>query len=365
MAAATAKTRKDIFFLQLVGPRARLSESGFSVLMTIRHLLEREGGGTVSYADMYRQALTDTPQHLLYFSRDFNDSGRDFENSKAAFIMRALVCAWWFQNPADSYDAVFGMLTEPWIDKEEHYAVKFIIDVIHALRAGLSKDETYNSLDDVFKDCIGKPHWMNGQSVLGQLFRAWDAFYRAPDFGTAINNAMQLPGDPRVNAAIAGSMAEAMYGSLYFIRKKKYIDGDNPGVLIQLPQPIETHFAAEFVAVMRSYVMSQVFFPKNNSMTNIEWHQFENIDNPYYGRILSDDEFNGILRGKASDTEEDYGLYLDNGSFYVCRNWEIYCRFRVYPAQDGGYVIGSLQRALEFRPEEAENALAAALGSIL
>lgn len=363
LAASTAKLRRDIFFLQLVGPKAKISECGFSILATVKYLVAKEAGSDISFADSVRDTLDSTPRYIVYFSREFNESGLDFESSRIAMLMRAAVCAWWYDSPQESLDATFSMFTEPWVDKEERYAAKFLIDIIHMLRTGYTKDNTYNRLDDVFKDCISQPHWMKGRGLLSMLFRAWDTFYQSHDFGTAINNAMRLPGDPRMNAALTGLLAEAMYGSLYYLRKNKYIENDVPGVLITIPQNIEEHFASELVAIMRRYVMSQPFFPKNNSMTNIDWHQYEGIENPFADMVISPELHRDIMRGAFAKRDNEYGIYLDNGSFYVCRDWKIYCRFRFYYRQDKTFYIGGLQRAQEFTPDEAIAAVRSILDS--
>lgn len=357
LAAATAKTRRDIFFLQLIGPKARLSESGFTILAAIKYNLVKEQGDTPVFSDIYEKMLASIPKFLTYFSRDFNEGGQDFVSSPATLMMRTVVCAWWYSDPAEAYDVVFEMLQEPWADKEERYAVKFLIDIIHLLRSGFSKDATYDLLDNMFKDCITKPRWMQGDGLLSRLFRAWDAFYQSHDFGSAVNNAMQLPGDPRFNAALCGSMAEAMYGSLYYLRKKKYIGDDEPGVIITIPQAINEYFAPEMLAMMQKYVIYHRFFPKNNSRTNVEWHQYEGIENIYYGRQLNPEQYDKILRGEvAEDNSEGYGIYLDNGSFYICRDWEIYCRFRILLQQEEVYQVSGLQRASEISYPDAVNA---------
>lgn len=365
MAAATAKTRRDIFFLQLVGPKSRLSESGFSVFATIKYLMEHESGGTTAYPDIYRAMLESAPGHIIYFSKAFNEGGQNFMESRAALLMRAAVCAWWYDDPSESFDAVFQIFEEPWADKEEKYAVKFLIDIIHLLRNGFTKDATFDRLDEVFKDCIASPRWMHGTGLLSQVFRAWDAFYQAHDFGTAINNGMQLPGDPRLNAALCGTIAEAMYGSLYFLRKKKYIGTDEPGVFITLPVQVEEFFSAEMLAIMQKYIVTNKFFPKNNSMTNIEWHQYEGIDNPFYGRRMTLGQYERLMRGEIPDAQSSgYGVYLDNGSFYICRNWEIYCRFRIYFQSDGSFQIGGVQRAMEFDIDVALDAFTTVMSDI-
>ena len=48
------------------------------------------------------------------------------------------------------------------------------------------------------------------------------AFYDSFDYGSALHNAMKLPGDRHLNAIIVGALADAMYGCDMYLVKKKY-----------------------------------------------------------------------------------------------------------------------------------------------
>ena len=58
---------------------------------------------------------------------------------------------------------------------------------------------------------------------LGAVVRAWDAFYRSNDFKSTIHRAVKSPLNPHLTAAIAGELAEAMYGRDDEIRLPLYL----------------------------------------------------------------------------------------------------------------------------------------------
>ena len=71
----------------------------------------------------------------------------------------------------------------------------FLSQIVTLLRQGETKDEMYKELGLVFNGCRKEWNWQEENGILSYLLRAWDAFYRAFDFTSAIHNAMKMNGD--------------------------------------------------------------------------------------------------------------------------------------------------------------------------
>lgn len=63
-------------------------------------------------------------------------------------VVRTIPCAWYQNGDITNCSLIF----EHNIDKEERYAMQFLRKIIYLLRNGLTKDEVYTELGDIFSD---------------------------------------------------------------------------------------------------------------------------------------------------------------------------------------------------------------------
>ena len=180
--------------------------------------------------------------------------------SPVATVMRAIAIGWLFGTEAETASAFQenGFAS----DKEDWYAGAFMWKLIFALRHGASKEEAL-MVENVssFKGFVEDVSWKERSSILGVLIRAWDAFYSAYDFGSALHRAMELPGDRHLNGILVGALADAMYGCDRYMVKAKYGKGCSLTGLVNVP--------SRFQALYRA---GRTFFAKNCAMTNVERH---------------------------------------------------------------------------------------------
>jgi hypothetical protein len=234
------------------------------------------------------------------------------------------------------------------MDKEEGYARQFTAKMIHLLRNGATKDETYKELGDVFKGCRHDWPWQTEEGgALNYLFRAWDAFYNAFDFGSAIHNAVKMVGNIHLNCALTGAIAEAMYGCTYYLKKEKYCEDHNISEFISIPEAIKKRFKPQFEAIRKQRRWMRAFFQKNDAATNVERHVFIPTENPFPNKVISPELRRRILKAYQPDWEARYGFYLDNGWIYLYRSHILIGRYQLKSVGDGNYRIANVQRVMQ------------------
>lgn len=174
-----------------------------------------------------------------------------------------------------------GLFFEENIDKPEGYARLFVRKLITRLHSGATKDEVYEELGDVFKDIRHEWQWKENQSVLGLLMRAWDCFYNSFDFGSAIHNAVRYPNsNTRQLASLTGLIAEAMYGCRSYFVKEKY-NPKHVETYLCPPEVIVERYKEDIEYGRQQMRWNNVFWPKNNSRTNVGWHSYTPIKSRY------------------------------------------------------------------------------------
>lgn len=267
--------------------------------------------------------------------------------SPEATMLRAIAIGWLYDTEAETASAYqeYGFT----YDKEDWYAGAFMWKLIFALRHGASKEEAL-MVENVssFKGFVEDVSWKERSSILGVQIRAWDAFYSAYDFGSALHRAMELPGDRHLNGILVGALVDAMYGCDRYMVKAKYGKGSSLAGLVKV--------SSRFQALYRA---GRTFFAKNCAMTNVERHVWKGVANPYMDKIISRELRRRILKAFQPTFDDRYGFYLDDGYIYVYRSCRVLNRFKLSSMSDGtfrivelqaseeaGYQLGAIQEAL-------------------
>lgn len=98
---------------------------------------------------------------------------------------------------------------------------------------------------------------------------------------------MRMQGNKRLLGTLTGAIAEAMYGCrTYFIKKKFAKDGDNIKD-IRLPEKIVARYQDSIEKIHKQKEGVRVFWAKNDARTNVEYHHFTHIPNPFKDKIIS------------------------------------------------------------------------------
>lgn len=352
LAASTYQTDKKMFFSHLVGEHVPLTECGYTVLCT----------ADILYNDLFieRKKFGDA---LKTKFRILNDSTiqmidnpiywdvPNFDPKHFSFLplllIENVVCAWF----GETYDDCLNLPQYYFghdIEKEEGYARLFTSKMVYLLRNGATKDETYKELGGVFSGCRHDWEWRTKEGgALSYLLRAWDAFYNAFDFGSAIHNAVKMVGNIHLNCALTGAIAEAMYGCTYYLKKEKYCEDHNISEFISIPEAIKKRFKPQFEAIRKQRRWMKVLFPKNDAATNVERHYFKPIESLYADKVISPELRRRILNAYQPDWEARFGVYLDNGWLYLYRSHCLIGRFKLRPIGNDNYCISNLQQSDE------------------
>lgn len=335
---------RECLYKQLVSPRAKLT--GYGLLPIVMWPMINEGGIILKHR-LYmvcgkalahcRAAGVDIPEDWHRWGLEDFDKGIPFE-LKVALIMSAIIDGGYLseerQNQLD-WDSFFHG------GKQEGYAMQ-MMRILRRLNEGATKDE---AIEDIPKPVInfypsGETHpWEN---LLEYVTFAWRCFYYSWDFTSALHNAAKCPANRHLAMMLTGAFAEAMYGCRHSMIKQKF-----GGIYdyISFPDTIASQYRKTLEEVRRYDYDHRHFFKKNDALSNVERHHWTNEENP-----LADFPVNSELRRrmmKAFETgyEHRYGVYLDNGWFYIYRSHCILHRYQLKQVSDGEWRICNLQKS--------------------
>lgn len=287
LAAWTWENEHEAFYPQLYTDKAQLSEYSDVYLLTVKSLLDNPVMGTVEYSRLFREV--------------------DYPTRRINAVLRAVAVGWIFQGEETLERAANAYCLRD--EKEDWYASQFMAKLIWALRCGATKDEAAQVEHiGTFSSFATSKDWQSDDGTLSILVRAWNAFYSAFDFTSALHAAMKLPGDRIVNAMLVGALAEAMYGSEQILLKQKY--AKETVLHLEMPSHIERKYGA-LLQLIRTYKeRNRVFYPKNRARTNVELHCWTDIGNPYENWVIDKELRRGLLKAYDTGWEARYGLYL-------------------------------------------------------
>lgn len=243
-------------------------------------------------------------------------SHNDNHHNPFNVLMRAIVVGWLYDTEEETSKRVqmYGLNDE----KSEWYAMHFLSSLIFTMRNGGTKRRTLTveHIGPFSHFCADS--WIKDMSPLGYLVRAFLAFKSAFDFGSALHNAMKLPGDRHVNAILVGALADSMYGCSHYMIKKEF----KGGCWLTIPKVLDT-------TIVQMLINKRSFCPKNSCNTNVERHHWKPIDNPYKDKPISAELRRRILKSFGPSWDYRYAFYFDDGWIYVYRSGFILSRFRI------------------------------------
>ncbi|MBR1889019.1 MAG: ADP-ribosylglycohydrolase family protein [Alloprevotella sp.] len=349
LAAWTYEHDRKHFWSHLVSNEAKVSEFGLSVLATAALISTDRNMPKEKAAKFTRQFFRNFNTDAVELSPEALDWTSllecDYQSTMFGIGILRMTTSAFFDVPCNE------MYFEGNWDKEEGYTRLFLSQMVTSLRQGKTKDEVYEELGNVFHNCRHHWNWQEENGMLSYLLRAWDAFYRAFDFTSAIHNAMKMNGDHCLMGAFTGAIAGAMYGCRYNMVKRKYQEEDSysPYEYMTWPQALMRDYSEPMQFIEHRAVKERVFFPKNNAKTNVERHSWQNVENPFAKEVIDEEKKRSLLYAFEPDWDNRYGLYLENGWIYVYRSGFLLARFQLRKYQDGTYRMRNLQHIVNER----------------
>lgn len=342
MAAWTMEHDKECFFRQLVSPRAKLSGYGWLLLamrktvqsdgLIVKHRFYMEIGKALAHADAL---CVDLPLEWRRWGLSEYDSPIPFD-LKIALIISAFINSGYLSENRQEH---LGWKHFFHGGKQEYYA-RSIMTVLRRLHNGATKDEAIEEIPKPFFDYYASGCGHSWKDLLEYTTFAWRCFYHSWDFTSALHNASKCTGNRRLAMILAGTFAEAMYGYWYSMTKKQYGGNYNE---ITCPDSLNEEIQKQFYDIRFSEDIHRIFFPKNNALTNVEHHVWTNVDNPYANIVISPEMRSRMMYAFHTGWEARYGIYLDNGWFYVYRSHCLLLRFQLKEMADGTWRIYQFQ----------------------
>lgn len=360
LAASTYLHDPQVFYKQLFDEKATISEYGLSILATANILRNHQG----EYTDKDRIRCREVVQHYLedtdYKVTRISEKAEIWKydpNMMVTPVAQGLLLNRLATNALISDDpekSDFGLFFDDNTDKQEGYARIFIRTMITRLRSGATKDEVCEDLGDLFKDIRKNWQWKEHESVLDLMMRAWDCFYNSFDFGSAIHHAVHYPNSKtRQLASLTGLIAEAMYGCRTYFIKSKFNPVGVPETFLEIPKAIFDKYEDDLSYAKKQMAWNNMFWPKNDARTNVEWHTYHSMASHFDGLIISQEVRRRILRSFEPGWDSRYSFYLDNGWIYLCRSFHIIGRFKMLPSGTDFKITYSQQSDQRFEFDSA------------
>ena len=341
LAAWTYEHDRKAFWHHLVSEEAKASEFGMSILATT-DMLQHD---SLSH--------NEAAQFTRHFYRAFNPNVAELSNdalewrcslniygSSSAFgicLLRMATCSF-FDKPYNEF------LFETNSGNDERYALFFLCKLTSALRTGKTKDEAFSDVANIYKKNELAKFASTEGGMLNYFFKAWNAFYAAFDYTSAIHNAMRMKGNRQLLGALTGAIAGAMYGCRYALIKEKYNkDEHTPFRYIPWPTALKDAYMPLMRVLEKEQNGNRFFYPKNNAMTNVERHTWKPVKNVFEDKVIGEKTREAIFYAFDPDWDNRFGFYWENGWFYVYRSGFLLSRFQLKQVSDGTYRIYNLQ----------------------
>ena len=209
------KQIKSIRIDKIINEKAFYSDDTILTIAILDAILNN--GDYESYLKKYINEYKDYhPSFSPYFKNAFSKSIIDWSNGKNkgtsqgnGALMRISPVAYMFNNELDIINNVV-LATSPTHNSKEALSssIKLAL-MIYYFRMGLSKDDVYRKLDIKLDfQCFKKFNTTCDETLNNCLY----ILYHSNSFNDSIKNAILMGGDTDTNAAIVGSVAEALYG---------------------------------------------------------------------------------------------------------------------------------------------------------
>ena len=347
LAASTYLRDPQVFYEQLFDERATLSEYGLSILATVDYIQSLLKDTDVSCRDVIKSNFRVSDKSIILSDKAVQweyEMNMRLTPTAPGMMLNRLATYYEFHDLSDNNG--WNVIIDSCADKEEGYANIVMGEIVTWLRNGKSKQYVLANVNSVFTQSVPSWNWRENETSLCLLKRAWECFYNSFDFGSAIHNAVRYPNsNTRQIASLTGLIAEAMYGcDSYFIKAKFH--PKQPEVDLQLPISIFRKYESlfEFAKIEQSW--RNVFWPKNDSRTNINRHIYSSFNSRFDGLKISSEIHRRILRSFQPSWDARYSFYLDDGWVYLCRSFSILGRFKLIK-YESGYRLTNIQQSDE------------------
>ena len=346
LAAWTWDRDTALFYRKLIAPEAHISEVGLAVLGLAEPVLRWPSD--FEWESLYNHiggvCRKGNIADVSPYFRDWLQAGYHTlipERVKRVMLLVVPLIGGWskaFNWNAVDKERIVAFSRNFHGNKEEHYLSQ-LAEVIYRLRQGATKHEAMEGVLYIKDGSLLDP-----ETPLGYAYHAWECFLHSWDFTSALHNAMRCSyGDKHLLAALTGAIAEAMYSCEYGFIKRKYSLNNDIRFEVSIPKELRRSYRDEFALISSHKDHDRVFFPKNRALTNVEHWLWFDLPNIFADRPLRAEEYQRIRLSHDTDWEARYGIYLDDGWYYVYRSEILLNRFLIEHPTENTYRISRVQ----------------------
>lgn len=112
---------------------------------------------------------------------------------------------------------------------------------------------------------------------------------------------------------------------------------------IEFPSSLSNTLADQLRSIRLVEFNDRYIFKKNDALTNVERSTWTDIENQYSDRVIDKAFKEKMMIAYGTDWDNRYGVYLDNGWFYVYRSHHLLLRYKLSSQSDSTYRITKLQ----------------------
>ena len=134
-----------------------------------------------------------------------------------------------------------------------------------------------------------------------------------------------------------------MYSCEYGFIKRKYSLNNDICFEVSIPEDLGRSYRDEFALISSHKDLDRVFFQKNRALTNVERWLWFDLPNIFVDRLLRPEEYQRICLSHDTGWEARYGIYLDDGWYYVYRSEILLNRFLIEHSTENTYRISRVQ----------------------
>lgn len=342
LAAWTWEHDRECFYQKLVSPKAKLS--GYGLLPVTMWPMIHDGGVLLKHR-LYMvcgKALAHAPAAGIEIPVDWHKWGlTDYDKAipfglKVVLIMSAVIDSGYLLESRQKeihWSSFFHG------GKQEGYA-SMMMTILRRLNEGTTKDDAVVNIPKPVINYYPSGEVHAWHDLLEYVTFAWRCFYYSWDFTSALYNAAKCPANRHLAMMLTGAFAEAMYGCTYSMTKQKF---GGKYEFIEIPATLPTNFIERLNEIKAIEYKERHFFKKNDALSNVERYNWTDVENPYSGQVIDRFFKRTMMRAFITDWDNRYGVYLDNGWFYVYRSHYILLRYKLMSQPDNIFRISNLQ----------------------
>lgn len=358
MAYHTWKFDKPGFNKYLITDKSDISDASLTVMASYQTIFDTQSDDDPKVFAGYLKVLMEECQDRknIHFSKHLTEwlngsTWQPYGSNGDNALLRAIPAAWAEENLLLCIYHSNSLVNLTHNSKDALSASETLVRVIFQLRHGMTTHDVFQK-NPLLQQMVQFD--LKNHSAMKTLSIAWESLISGYDFCSVVHHVCQTGYSPTC-AAVAGAMAQAMYGcaaEFQLIDPETGFCEDTPLDVGDVLPPFELLKGLwwDMSAVAKE---KKTFIGKNECRASImkqKWTSLPAIEYP----LMSEKDMKALMRSFSPDWDNRYSFYYDNGWHYIYRSGILLNRFKVIRATPKKYRIIDMQKT----PFEADNMVA-------